>query len=78
MALLDIAELSVEFGTLRAVDGLNLTVEKGEVVGVVGESGSGKSVTALAIMGLVPYPGRGAAGPRSLARPHHLGRHLLE
>ncbi|MFQ5984716.1 MAG: oligopeptide/dipeptide ABC transporter ATP-binding protein [Alphaproteobacteria bacterium] len=72
MALLDIAELSVEFGTLRAVDGLNLTVEKGEVVGVVGESGSGKSVTALAIMGLVPYPGRVVAEQMSFA-----GRDLL-
>jgi len=62
MALLDIQNLSVEFGTgkepFRAVDGVNLRVEEGEVVGVVGESGSGKSVTMLALMGLIAYPGR--------------------
>ena len=62
MALLDILNLTVEFGDgaepFRAVDGVDLRVEEGEVVGVVGESGSGKSVTMLAIMGLVAYPGR--------------------
>jgi dipeptide transport system ATP-binding protein len=61
-ALLDIRNLSVEFGTeaapFRAVDSVDLSVEEGEVVGIVGESGSGKSVTALALMGLVDYPGR--------------------
>src|SRR5690348_11682297 len=62
MPLLEIEDLSVEFptaaGTMRAVDGLTLTVEEGEVLGIVGESGSGKSVTMLALMGLVAYPGR--------------------
>jgi oligopeptide/dipeptide ABC transporter ATP-binding protein len=56
--LLEIDELSVEFptddGVLHAVDHLTLTVEPHEVVGVVGESGSGKTVTALAILGLLP------------------------
>ena len=37
--------------------GVDLTVDEGQVVGVVGESGSGKSVTQLALMGLIPYPG---------------------
>ena len=49
MALLTIKNLSVEFGPLgrafRAVDGLDLAVSQGEIVGIVGESGSGKSVT---------------------------------
>ncbi len=62
MALLDIANLTVEFGPetapFRAVDAVSLTVNDGEVVGIVGESGSGKSVTSLAVMGLIDYPGR--------------------
>src|SRR5260370_1829123 len=62
MPLLEIENLSVEFpsqnGMVRAVDGVNITLEKGEVLGIVGESGSGKSVGMLALMGLVPYPGR--------------------
>jgi dipeptide transport system ATP-binding protein len=62
MALLEIRNLSVEFptsrGTFRAVDSLDMTVQEGEILGVVGESGSGKSVSMLAVMGLIPYPGR--------------------
>jgi dipeptide transport system ATP-binding protein len=62
MALLDIKNMRVEFGStsapFTAVDGLDLQVQAGEVVGIVGESGSGKSVTSLALMGLIDYPGR--------------------
>jgi dipeptide transport system ATP-binding protein len=62
MPLLEIENLSVAFpsqnGIVRAVDGVSMTLEKGEVLGIVGESGSGKSVGMLALMGLVPYPGR--------------------
>src|SRR5947208_10795316 len=62
MALLEIEGLTVEFGSvaapLIAVDNVDLTMEAGEIVGCVGESGSGKSVTALAIMGLIDFPGR--------------------
>jgi dipeptide transport system ATP-binding protein len=62
MALVEIENLSVEFptqgGIMRAVDGVSLKLDEGEVLGVVGESGSGKSVTMLALMGLIPYPGR--------------------
>jgi dipeptide transport system ATP-binding protein len=62
MALLEIENLSVEFpsatGMVRAVEGVSLTLSAGELLGVVGESGSGKSLTMLAVMGLVPYPGR--------------------
>ncbi|MBD1553366.1 ABC transporter ATP-binding protein [Pseudomonas typographi] len=60
MALLDINNLSVRFGDKNAVpvvDGLSLTVERGEVLAIVGESGSGKSVTMMALMGLVDAPG---------------------
>ena len=61
MPLLEIDNLSVEFpttaGRLKAVDRVSLSVEEGEVLGIVGESGSGKSVTMLAMMGLVAYPG---------------------
>jgi len=62
MALLEIRNLAVEFqtrrGAFRAVDGLDLTVEQGSILGIVGESGSGKSVSMLAVMGLIPWPGR--------------------
>jgi peptide/nickel transport system ATP-binding protein len=60
--LLEISNLHIEFPslerTVRAVRGCNLSVVKGEVMGLVGESGSGKSMTALACLGLVPPPGR--------------------
>ncbi|MBE8596077.1 dipeptide ABC transporter ATP-binding protein [Xenorhabdus sp. BG5] len=62
MALLNIDQLSVHFGDedapFRAVDRISYRVEQGEVVGIVGESGSGKSVSSLAIMGLIDYPGK--------------------
>ena len=58
MALLEVENLTVTFGSFRAVDGVSLVLDEGEVLSVVGESGSGKSVTMLAIMGLIPYPGR--------------------
>lgn len=62
MALLNVDKLSVHFGDVgsefRAVDRISYSVNQGEVVGIVGESGSGKSVSSLAIMGLIDYPGR--------------------
>ncbi len=57
MALLDIDNLSVHFGDFTAVDSVSLHLEQGETLGIVGESGSGKSVTMLALMGLIPWPG---------------------
>ncbi len=45
-----------EAGTVRAVDGVSLTVRKGETLGIVGESGCGKSVTALSVLRLIPNP----------------------
>ena len=62
MALLEVQDLHVEFpaqgATMHAVEGVSLTLDEGDVLGIVGESGSGKSVTMLALMGLVPFPGR--------------------
>ena len=58
MPLLEIRNLSVTFATasgpFKAVDGIELDVDAGEVVAIVGESGSGKSVAMLAVMGLLP------------------------
>ncbi len=58
--LLNIQGLQTHFyteaGTVRAVDGVSLTVRKGETLGIVGESGCGKSVTALSVLRLIPNP----------------------
>jgi dipeptide transport system ATP-binding protein len=65
VALLEIGNLTVAFPTLsgpfRAVDGIELTVDQGEVIAIVGESGSGKSVLMLAVMGLLPWTARVSA-----------------
>ncbi len=59
MSLLNIRNLSVDFqtsgGQFRAVDGVDVTVNQGDVLAIVGESGSGKSVSMLAMMGLLPW-----------------------
>lgn len=64
--LIDIKDLRVEFslreGIVKAVDGFNLTINRGETVGVIGESGCGKSVTARAILNMVPKPGKVTSG----------------
>jgi peptide/nickel transport system ATP-binding protein len=58
--LLDIKGLKTHFfteeGVVRAVDGVDLHIDKGETLGVVGESGCGKTVTALSVMKLIPMP----------------------
>jgi oligopeptide/dipeptide ABC transporter ATP-binding protein len=60
MPLIDIRDLRAYFytedGVVRAVDGVNFTIEPEKTLGVVGESGCGKSVTALSIMGLIQMP----------------------
>ena len=60
--LLDIDNLPTQFdvseGTVRAVDGLSLRLQRGETLGIVGESGCGKSVMALSILQIVPWPGK--------------------
>jgi peptide/nickel transport system ATP-binding protein len=57
-AVLDIADLRVSYGSAVAVDGLSVTVSRGEIVAIVGESGSGKSTVALAALGLLPRSAR--------------------
>ncbi|MEN6467264.1 MAG: ATP-binding cassette domain-containing protein, partial [Syntrophaceae bacterium] len=67
MSILEIQGLKTYFetarGTIKAVDGVDLSLEKGDTLGVVGESGCGKTVLSLSIMRLVPRPaGRIVAG----------------
>src|SRR5579859_5942001 len=60
--LLDVQDLTVEFttrrGIVKAVQHVNISVGKGETVGIVGESGSGKSVTSYAVMRILDRAGR--------------------
>ena len=62
MSVLEVAGLRTHFftraGVVKAVDGVDFTLERGEVMGLVGESGSGKTVTGFSILGLVDPPGR--------------------
>lgn len=64
--LISIRDLRVTFrtqgGEIRAVDGLSMRIRPGSVVALVGESGSGKSVTAQAILGILPRVGRITGG----------------
>ena len=54
MSLLEVRDLSVRFGDLEAVSGVSFDLDRGMRLGLVGESGAGKSLTAMAILGLLP------------------------
>jgi len=60
--LIEVKDLRVEFdvraGIVKAVDGLTMTIYRGQTVGVIGESGCGKSMTARAILQMIPKPGK--------------------
>jgi oligopeptide/dipeptide ABC transporter ATP-binding protein len=75
MALLEVRDLRVQFhtddGIVKAVDGVDFTLDRGETLGIVGESGSGKSVTCLSILGL-------ARGGRVSGNAIFQGRDLLK
>ncbi|MGA8849295.1 MAG: ABC transporter ATP-binding protein [Dehalococcoidia bacterium] len=64
--LIKIRDLTVKFytyeGVVHAIDDLDLDIRQGETLGIVGETGSGKTMTALAILRLIPYPGRIESG----------------
>ncbi|EFA73891.1 ABC transporter ATP-binding protein [Cylindrospermopsis raciborskii CENA303] len=63
---LEVHNLQVEFSgdgaQVQAINGISFDLPQGQTLGIVGESGSGKSVTALTIMGLLPYPGQVTGG----------------
>jgi peptide/nickel transport system ATP-binding protein len=81
--LIKIKDLTVRFhtyeGVVYAIDDLDLDIRQGETLGIVGETGSGKTMTALAILRLIPYPGRIESGSIVLlGRDHQSGLELLK
>jgi len=81
-ALLQVRDLRTHFetraGTIKAVDGISFTLERGEILGLVGESGSGKSVTGFSLIGLLDPPGRIAGGSVVFQGQELVGRSQAE
>ncbi|KAA1188891.1 ABC transporter ATP-binding protein [Pseudohalioglobus sediminis] len=82
MPLLEVDNLVTEFdtdeGQVRAVDGVNFTIDEGQTLGIVGESGCGKSVTAHSIMRLLPQPAGQIVGGAVRFRDRDLTRLPIE
>ena len=81
-ALLQVRDLRTHFetraGTIKAVDGISFTLERGEILGLVGESGSGKSVTGFSLIGLLDPPGQIAGGSVVFQGQELVGRSQAE
>lgn len=73
MAVLEVHDLQVSFGTSRILRGVSFSLAAGETLGIVGESGCGKSMTGFALMGMVPGSGRISGGSIKLD-----GRELVD
>src|SRR5574338_1580305 len=71
--LVEVQNLGVQFdvraGIVRAVDGVSFDIKRGQTLGVIGESGCGKSITARAILQMIPKPGRISSGQVLYYRP---------
>lgn len=72
-ALLEVEQLEIRFGTQPVVHDLSFAIEAGQTLALVGESGCGKSATALALMQLLPAPGRISGGSLRFAGQSLLG-----
>lgn len=73
---LEIRGVSVTIGERRILQGIDLTLKRGEVVAVVGESGSGKTTLSRALTGLIPFEGEVLVGG-VLMNHHHIGREVV-
>src|SRR5512137_101270 len=84
--LIEVKNLHVEFdvraGIVKAVDGVSFDIKRGQTLGVIGESGCGKSITARAIMQMVPKPGKIVTGKityyRKVQAPNGTGQQVEE